>query len=180
MLSSAINKADHCLGNPNANIILLVYEDYECEYCGESYREIKALREHFKDKICIIYKHFPFIRMHPSAYLAALVVEACALQQKFIQAHDLIFECQEFMEYGLSGILHLLEEKYFISIEQLNKDLQNEELKRKINEDIESGMRCHITKTPAIFINGNKYEGEVKFKHIVKVIEEMIKNDFTN
>lgn len=148
MLLSPINKSDHYIGNTNADAILVAYEDYECEYCGEAFKELTTLREYYEEEICVVYRNFPFIRMHPSALLAALVVEACALQNKFIQAHDLIFECQEYLEYGLGGILRLLQKNYSVSIEQLNEDLQKEDVKRKINEDIKSGMRCGINNTP--------------------------------
>lgn len=169
-----INKSDHLLGNRNAKVQLVVYEDYECEYCGKYYRELKELAEAFKEEVCFVYRHFPFIKMHPHALLAALVVEACALQNKFIEAHDLIFECQNYLEYGLGGILHLLEKKHFVNIDKLNEDLQKEDLKRKINDDIESGIRCSIKNTPAIFINGNRFTGEVKFAVIAKEIKRFL------
>ena len=66
------------------------------------------MREYFQEEICFIYKHFPVVRMHSFALLAAQVLEACALQQKYLQAHDLILDCQEFLEYELGGIISLL------------------------------------------------------------------------
>lgn len=180
MLLSPINKSDHYIGNTNADIILVAYEDYECEYCGEAFKELTTLREYYKEEICVVYRNFPFIRMHPSALLAALVVEACALQNKFIQAHDLIFECQEYLEYGLGGILRLLQKNHAVSIEQLNEDLQKEDVKRKIYDDIESGMRCGIKNTPAIFINDCKYTGTVKFDDMAKVTEEILSKRLLN
>lgn len=174
-LLTSINKSDHFLGNTSAEIILIVYEDYECEYCGEAFKELTTLREYYKEEICVVYRNFPFIRMHPSALLAALVVEACALQNKFIQAHDIIFECQEYLEYGLGGILRILQKNHFVSIEQLNEDLQNEDVKRKINDDMEIGTRCGVKNTPAIFINDCRYAGTVKFEDMAKVINRLSK-----
>lgn len=57
MLTQYINKMNHVSGNPNSKIIMEVYEDYECEHCGKAFRELKALREYFKEEICLIYKH---------------------------------------------------------------------------------------------------------------------------
>jgi len=175
MIHFSITKADHIFGNPDAKVIVLVYEDYECEFCGKSFKELKELREYFKEEICIVYRHFPFINMHPSAIAAALLVEACSLQNKFLQAHDLIFECQQFLEYGIGGIFHLLENEYSVSIQQLNEDLKKEELKIKINNDMESGIRCDIKKTPAIFINDYRYQGTVKFNQLSDVIKDILK-----
>lgn len=171
---SSINESAHCIGDTDATITLLIYEDYECEYCGKAAKELTTLRKCYKDKIYIVYKNFPFIRMHPHALLAARVVEACALQNKFIEAHDLIFECQEYLEYGLGGILRLLERNFSVSIEQLNEDLQKEDVERKVNDDIESGIRCGIKNTPAIFINGCMYTGTVRFDEMAKAIEQLL------
>ncbi|MGI8634298.1 MAG: DsbA family protein [Segetibacter sp.] len=173
MLLASAYKTDHFSGNTDAKMALLVYEDYECEYCSRAFKELKTLCECYKDEICIVYKNFPFIRMHPHALLAARVVEACSLQNKFIQAHDLIFECQEYLEYGLGGILRILEKNLSISIGQLNKDMQKEDLKRKVNDDIESSIRRGIKNTPAIFINDCMYTGEVKFEQMAKAVEEI-------
>ncbi len=162
MITSTITKTDHVFGNAGSKIILVIYEDYECENCGKSFKELKKLREYFEEDICIIYRHFPFKKMHPSALSAALVVEACSMQNKFLQAHDLIFEHQEFLEYGVGGLFHLLEKNYAVSIEQLKEDLKKENVRRKINKDIESGNRCGIKQTPAIFINGTSLRRKYK------------------
>ncbi len=175
MIHFSITEADHIFGNPDAKVIVVVYEDYECEKCGKSFKELKELREYFKEQICIVYRHFPYIKMHPSAIAAALLVEACSLQNKFLQAHDLIFEYQEFLEYGIGGIYHLLENNYSVSIKQLMDDLKKEELNIKINNDIESGIRCAIKKTPAIFINDRRYQGKVKFNQLSDVVKNILK-----
>jgi protein-disulfide isomerase len=172
-MSPAVSKYDNVIGDINSKTTIVIYEDYECEYCSKAYSELTDLREFYESDVCFVYKNFPFINMHPHALLAAKVVEACALQNKFIEAHDLIFERQEYLEYALGGILRLLEKNFSISIEQLNADMQSEDLKRKVNDDIESGIRCGIRNTPAIFINGTLYTKVIKFDKMVEVIEDI-------
>jgi protein-disulfide isomerase len=174
MIVSPLNKSDHLLGNRYARIEVLVYEDYECEYCGKAFRELKELTKHFKKEVCFAYRHFPFVKIHPHAMLAAVVVEACALQNKFIEAHDCIFRNQEYLEYGLGGILRLLEKKHSVCLKKLNEDLEKRDVARKINDDIESGMRCDIKNTPAIFINGEMYAGDGTVLKLEKVITRLI------
>jgi len=170
----ALNKSDHLWGDKDAKVMLVVYEDYECESCSKSFRELRALCDYFKEEICMVFRHFPFTQKHPSAFQAALVVEACALQHKFQQARDLIFEYQQLLEYGLGGILRLLKKKYSISIEQLNEDLKRKDLKKRINDDIESGKRCGVQNTPAIFINDYKYAEAIKFDKMSEAIRKII------
>lgn len=174
MVRKYINKMNHIFGNPDSKIIMEVYEDYECENCGKAFRELKALREYFKEEMCIVYKNFPFGRMHPSALMAAKIVESCGLQQKFLQAHDLILDCQEYLEYGLGGIIRLLKKDYSISENQLNEDLKGMIIRGKIDNDIQSGMLLGIKNTPAIFLNGLLYEGAVKFDAISTILKEKL------
>jgi protein-disulfide isomerase len=177
MTTQYLNKLDHCFGKLDAEVTLVVYEDYECEYCEKTFRELKQLYERFKEQICVVYRHFPFISMHPWALSAALVVEACALQNKFLQAHDLIFERQEYLEYGLGGILRLLEKEFGVSIAQLHEDLKKDVVKQKIANDVESGIRRGITRTPAVFINGRMHAGSAKFDAMAKTIERLLSKD---
>lgn len=179
-MTPAVTKYDHIIGNANSKITFIVYEDYECEYCSKAFEELTNFRKFYKNEICFVYKNFPFIHMHPHALLAAKVVEACALQNKFIEAHDLIFKRQEYLEYGLGGILRLLEKNHSISIERLNLDMQREDLKKKVNDDIEGGIRCGIKNTPAIFIQGNLYIGIVKFDKLAKEIEGLLTKRWKN
>ncbi len=45
MLSQHLSKINHVVGNLHSKILLEVYEDYECEHCGNAHSELKALRE---------------------------------------------------------------------------------------------------------------------------------------
>jgi protein-disulfide isomerase len=172
-----ITKHDHLLGDKEAKTILIIYEDYECEKSGKAYREIKTLVEYFKEIICVVYRNFPNKAIHPSGYLAALVAEAGALQNKFIQIHDTIFENQEYLEYGVGGILRLIEKKHNVSLQQLNDDMEKEELKKRINDDLESGANNNVRNTPALFFNGSIYNGAIKFNELAKATRQVDKSN---
>ena len=174
MLSHYINEKNHTFGNPDSKIILEVYEDYECEPSGKAFRDLKVIREFFKQDICIKYKNFPHVQMHPSALRAAQIVESCGLQGKYLEAHDLILENQELLEYGMGGIVRLLEKIYSVSVLQLYESLKNIRINRKINNDIKRGTQLGIKHTPAIFINNLMYEGAIKFDSIAPILREII------
>lgn len=172
-----ITKYDHLLGDKEAKIKLIIYEDYECENSAKTYRELKTLVEYFKEIICVVYRNFPNKAIHPSGYLAALVAEAGALQNKFIQIHDTIFENQEYLEYGVGGILQLIEKKHNVSLQRLNDDMEKEELKKKIIDDLESGTVNNVRNTPTLFFNGSIYNGVIKFNELTKAIRQFYKSN---
>lgn len=173
--SLIINNNGQLLAKKEVKITLQLYEDYECENCGKASVELKALREHFKENISIVYKQFPCTSSHPSALLAALVAEAGGLQRKFIEVHDTIFELQSFLEYGLGGILGIIEKRYDISIKQLMEDIENPSLKSKVNNDMKCGLQMGVKNTPAIFIDNNIYNGPVKFNVLSTTISQILK-----
>lgn len=172
MVRTNSNKLNHVFGNPHSGIIVEIYEDYECENCGKAFRDMKALRDYFKNEICFIYKHFPLIKMHPSALLAAQIVESCGLQKKYLQAHDLILQCQDYLEYGLGGIIRLLTKDFSVSEEQLSKDLEDGAISSKINNDIKTGKLLGIMNTPSLFINGLIYKGAITYDSIACTLKE--------
>ena len=174
MKPTLLNPSDHSFGKSDASIMVVVYEDYECEYCEKAFDVLKQMRKDFQKELCVVYRHFPLVRMHPSPLLAALVVEACALQGKFLQAHDLIFERQEYLEYRLGGILRLLEKDHGVVLAQLHEDLKKLELKQKIDADIESGLQCGITITPAVFINSQRYVRKLEFSVLAEEIKKVL------
>ncbi|MEO5593945.1 MAG: thioredoxin domain-containing protein [Chitinophagaceae bacterium] len=173
--SSIINNNGHLSVDKEVKLTLLLYEDYECENCGSAFVELKALREYFKENVCVVYRNFPCTYSHPSSLLAALVAEASGLQKKFIEVHDTILELQSYLEYGLGGILRIIEKKYAISIKQLMEDIENPHLKTKVNDDIECGVQMGVKKTPTIFINNNLYNGPVKFGALSKTVVSNLK-----
>src|SRR5579862_5500516 len=93
-----ISEKDHALGNPNASVTLLEYGDYECPYCGEAHRTVKALQEALGDDFCFVYRNFPLTEVHPHAEQAAESVEAAGAQGRFWEMHDAVYENQDALE----------------------------------------------------------------------------------
>src|SRR5271154_1671763 len=97
-LKPAVNKNDHIQGDSNAPIELVEYGDYQCPHCGRAYPVIKAIQEKLKGDLKFIFRNFPLSDVHPDAFNAAMAAEAAALQNKFWQMHDIIFENQSSLD----------------------------------------------------------------------------------
>ncbi|HVY70137.1 MAG TPA: thioredoxin domain-containing protein, partial [Verrucomicrobiae bacterium] len=50
---------DHIQGPVDAPVTLVEYGDYECPFCGEAHRVIKALQERFGERLCFVFRNFP-------------------------------------------------------------------------------------------------------------------------
>lgn len=155
-LTPAVNSNDHIYGNGDALIELVEYGDYQCPYCGRAYHTIKNIQQALGADLKFVFRHFPLSKAHPHAFAAAVAAEAAALQDKFWQMHDVIFENQEKLSTenwaffaNASGV----------NLWQFKNDIQKIELLNKVENDFESGLRSGVNGTPSFYINGSKYEG---------------------
>jgi protein-disulfide isomerase len=157
MLKPPINENDHVQGPANARIELVEYGDYECPHCGRAYPIIKKIQQQLGNDLKFIFRNFPIAEAHPHAVNAALAAEAAALQQKFWEMHDMIFENQDQLEWE-----HLLAYAKAIKLDlnRFKTDVKSKALQDKVETDFESGIRSGVNGTPSLFINGKKFEGD--------------------
>jgi len=58
---------DHINGNPDAQISLIEYSDFECPFCKKFHSTAKRLIEAFDGKVNWVYRHFPLLFHNPGA-----------------------------------------------------------------------------------------------------------------
>lgn len=155
-LKLSVSTADHTQGSSDASLVIVEYGDYQCPYCGAAYPVLKELMKEFGDQIRFVFRNFPLSEMHQYARTAALAAEAAALQGKFWEMHDAIYENQEYLNADLPL---KLAEKLGLNIPQFKADIHKKELAEKVDTDFESGIVSGVNGTPSFFINGNKFNG---------------------
>lgn len=155
-LKPPVNEKDHSIGKHTATIELVEYGDYQCPHCGAAYPIIKEIQKIFGEQVKFVFRNFPLSEIHPFAVLAAIATESAAMQSKFWEMHDIIFENQD--KLNDTG-LHKMAESIGLDMEIFNTDLQLDVLQAKVEADFESGVRSGVNGTPSFFINGNKFDG---------------------
>ncbi|MGH9781694.1 MAG: DsbA family protein, partial [Candidatus Acidiferrales bacterium] len=95
--------AEKSLGNPNAPIKMIVYDDYECPVCGELYEQtLRPLIDDYvaSGKVYLVHRDFP-LTIHQYSRQAARWVNAAARIGKFEPVERAIFDNQmAWSEYG--------------------------------------------------------------------------------
>lgn len=156
-LVAPVNAQDWQRGNPNAKAVLVEYSDFQCPACAYYYAIVKKIEQKYSDKLLLVYRHFP-LSQHLNATAAAQVAETAGKQGKFWEMHDRLFETQKnwsdladpndfFMQ--LADTLKLDTEKFLA-------DANSDEVRAKIEADIDSGKKGNIDSTPSFFLNGKK------------------------
>jgi protein-disulfide isomerase len=115
-----------------------------------------------------VFRNFPLTQAHPYALIAAEAAEAAALQDKFWQMHDLLFEQQELLE---PDIIPTWGERLGLDLEKLGNDIWQGDVEKRIKEDRQSGIRSGVNGTPTFFINGNRYDGSPDYASLLAALE---------
>lgn len=151
-----VSERDHIQGPFDAHLTLLEYGDYECPYCGEAHRVVKAIQEALGDELRFVFRNFPLTDMHPHAENAAEAAEAAGNQGHFWEMHDLLYEHQDALDdYSLASYADALN----LDVEQLMRDILTSLHSPRIREDFTGGVRSGVDGTPTFFMNGVRYDG---------------------
>ncbi|MEZ0130575.1 DsbA family protein [Flavobacterium sp. LBUM151] len=169
-LKPAVSTTDHKQGKKDADIVIVEYGDYQCPYCGAAYPVLKEMMNKYGNQIQFVFRNFPLSEMHQYARPAAIVAEAAALQGKFWEMHDAIYENQQYLSENL---LVELAEKLELDSEQFNSDIKNPEVAAKVDSDFESGIMSGVNGTPSLFVNGTKFNGGSE--DLLQLMSEIVK-----
>ena len=168
-LTLPIAGRDHLQGPIDAPVALVEYGDYECPFCGEAYPILKAVKQRLGDRLCFAFRNFPLTNMHPFAEHAAEAAEAAAVQGKFWEMHDVLFENQDALE---DRALIEYAETLGLDANRLSNEVQTGVHRARVREDFRTGARSGVNGTPTLFINGERYDDELSLEALVAILSE--------
>ncbi len=142
------------LGNADAPVEIVVYDDFECPYCARSVPLLKQVLDAYPDKVKLVFKNFP-LPMHKSARTAALAGLAAEQQGKFWPLHDLLFD--NYNKLSPQKIRELAQQAG-LDMSRFDKALADPKLLQQVNSDIQEGQQIGVRGTPTIFINGRRLQ----------------------
>ncbi|CUS39680.1 DsbA family protein [Candidatus Nitrospira nitrificans] len=142
---------DHVIGEGTAPVTIIAYCDFECPYCRQAHAAVGRLRARFTDRVRFVYRHFPLVKKHPHAQLAAEASVAAALQGRFWPMHDVLFENQTHLTLD---DLHRYAAMAGLDVPRFKDDLHMGAGVLKVRRDEGSGHRCGVQGTPTFFVNG--------------------------
>lgn len=169
-LKPSVSKTDHIQGKKDADMVIVEYGDYQCPYCGAAYPILKEMMTKYGKEIKFVFRNFPLSEMHQYARPAAIAAEAAALQGKFWEMHDVIYENQRILS---EPFLLELVEKLELDPHQFNVDIKKSELAAKVDSDFESGILSGVNGTPSFFVNGRKFNAGAE--DLLQLMSEIVK-----
>jgi protein-disulfide isomerase len=173
----AISELDHVRGNPNAQVTVTVYADFQCPACKVEAELIsRALPRIIQDTAKVVFRHYP-LDTHQHAVLAARYAEAAARQDKFWAWHDMLFINQELWASvnDPTSLFDGFAKDLAMDMAKLQTDLADPALTEKIIADQRGGTRAGVRSTPTIFINGRLQPNPKTSTELVEWVEQAAK-----
>jgi len=156
-------------GNKDSKITLVEFSDFQCPYCAQYAGFAKEVAEKYKDRVKVVFKHFP-LPFHPEAFNASLAAQCAFKQGKFVEMHDKLFQNQAKLSMDSYS-------KWAVEInlnkEEFDKCMADQKVKDKISKDLKESQDIGIQGTPTFYLNGKPYKGEYSVESFGKIIETL-------
>ncbi len=149
-------------GNPEAQIVIEEYSDFQCPVCARYTREVAPrLDEKYvkAGKVYYIFRYFPFLG--PESFRAAEGAACAAEQGRFWEYEQLVFANQRGENTGWFSDERLIGFAVRVGLDRgaFEGCLRSGKYKDFVRGAAEAGRQRGVRATPTIFINGEKIEG---------------------
>ncbi len=172
-------------GTDNPELTIVVFEDFLCTFCKRAHVTAFPIFKEFKNKIKVVYKHLPYDKdchpslkrtLHPGACKSAIAASCASFQgrEKFLTFQEYFFKHQEEIKPDME-ISKTAELIGGVDMEKFNECLELGRGELVVRNDFADAVDLKITRTPAYFFNGRKWEGALKPIFIKKILEFELK-----
>jgi|APSaa5957512622_1039677.scaffolds.fasta_scaffold02418_6 cyclophilin family peptidyl-prolyl cis-trans isomerase/protein-disulfide isomerase len=171
-----VNDSDMARGDENATVTLIEYGDFQDPPSAAFAAVLAELAEKYPEELQIVFRDFPLYTnlSHEKATFAAHATHAAALQGKYWEMHDSLFEKQaEWSPLSIKDFqTWLADEATWLGIDatQLAEDMEREEIIEKVKESFIKATEISVPGTPFVLINGQIYTGLLNFDSLDQII----------
>lgn len=159
------------VGATTASITLVEFSDFQCPYCSKAVTQINATLKAYPNDVRLVFKQYP-LDSHPEAAVSAAASLAAHAQGKFWPMHDVMFANRS--KLSRKAILAWAGE-IGLDMKRFTADLDSDAIRKTVLRDQADGDKAGVEGTPTIFLNGQKYNGDLAPDAIKPVIEGELK-----
>lgn len=176
---------DHVLGNPDAEVSLIEYSDFECPFCKRFHQIAKQVVQAYGGKVNWVYRHFPLPFHNPAAQREAEAAE-CAAElggnDAFWRYADLIYARTPSNGKGVpEGQLPEMAASIALDKAKFAECLRSGRKAERVAEDYVGGLAIGISGTPSNVLRNNRTgatvlrQGALPFEQIKATIDQLLR-----
>lgn len=177
--NSTASPSNHVEGNNTKGVTLVEYGDYQCPACESYYPIVKEVVAKYKDQIQFQFRNLPLTQIHQNAFVGARAAEAAALQNKFWEMHDMLYENQDTWSESSdpASYFYKYATELGLNLDQFKKDYASSKVNDTINADLNAFKKTGAQQaTPTFFLNGKKIDTTASVDSFSKQIDAEIAN----
>lgn len=161
---------DHIKGEPDAQLTLVEYGDFECPFCSRATGAIDEVRAHFGSELRYVWRHLPLERAHPRAFDAARASEAASLQDRFWEMARELFGHQDDLEWS---DMYRYAVAAGCDIERFDQDVRvhPSAVLHHVQDDAQDAELMDLNSTPTFFVNGKRHKGPWDAASLIRALE---------
>jgi protein-disulfide isomerase len=175
---------DHIYGDPDAEISLIEYSDFECPFCKRFHPTPKQIVKAYQGKVNWVYRHFPLGFHNPLAQKEAEASECVAElggNDAFWKYSDLLYQRTKSNGNGfpMSGLAPLAGE-IGLDEKEIQLCIDSGRYEDRIQEDYVNGGESGVSGTPGNILLNNKtgrakiMSGALPFKTLKIEIDQLL------
>ena len=162
---------DPVLGPADARVTVVEFSDFQCPYCAVAVVKLNAVLKAYPNDVKLVFKQYP-LEMHSQAALAAEAALAAQRQGKFWQLHDAMYANRTHLTrqniLALAGTIGL-------DVKRFEQDWDSPAIKQALAKEQQEGDAVGVNGTPTIFIDGQRYNGDLALDALRPIIDKEIK-----
>ena len=156
-------------GNPDGDVTLIEFFDYNCSFCRQSMKDLMTLIK-TDPNLKVIFKEFPILG--EGSFFAARAAVASMKQGKYMEFHMALMQIRGTADKN--NVLEIAEE-VGMDLVKLVKEMQAPYVTKEINEVLRTASAIGVNGTPAYVVGENVLSGAVGLAELRRQIAEVRK-----
>ena len=157
-------------GNPNGNVTLVEFFDYNCPYCRQMV-PVMTQAESADPQLRIVYKEFPILG--PNSKLAAKAALAAHKQGKYLAFHKALFQVRGTVDPSKVAEVAAA---VGLDMDRLKADVEDPAIAALIEKNLALAQALHIDGTPGFVAGRHVLRGAVDLKALQGFLQEARSN----
>jgi len=163
-------------GPADAPVTIVTFSELLCPVCGRFDPVIEEVAKKYEGKVRIVFQ--TFLIHGEKAEFWHRVAYAAGKQGKFWEVVTYLFSTQrEWARNPIDDVdaaIKPLAEKFKLNLAKLKKDMNGDEIKQQIQDEVQLGRQLGVNATPTAIINGRLFRGLRDLEFYSKVIDTLL------
>jgi protein-disulfide isomerase len=142
-------------------VTLEEFGDYQCPPCAQLHPTLKEIKQQFGPNLNFVFRNLP-LTIHKNALIAAQAAEAARVQNRFWEMHDLLYQNQDAWKDDKNPKARFVKYAGDLGLDtaRFEQDLFSDQVRFRLQADLDAAARLGINGTPTILINGRQMKTE--------------------